>query len=201
MLLLTKSNIIGYRINILISYNSLKISVWTFPFVFIIVWSNYSLTVQILSFHVIYCIHSLYLSIRCDRILSYGKGMRQLNYRRTELKLSDHRPVTATYMAEVEVFSHRKLQRALTFTDAEIENDEIVNDMAFEVGISSLKLEQVSFCLIYWSWTEIDYVIYNHWDRGPLSLYFCCCLLGYAKIVHIGKSNSFLIFEKIKTMK
>ncbi|XVF29868.1 hypothetical protein REPUB_Repub16aG0007600 [Reevesia pubescens] len=60
----------------------------------------------------------------CDRILSYGKGMRQLLYRRTELKLSDHRPVTATYMAEVEIFSARKLQRALTYTDAEIENEE-----------------------------------------------------------------------------
>ncbi|TKY46082.1 Type IV inositol polyphosphate 5-phosphatase 3 [Spatholobus suberectus] len=29
----------------------------------------------------------------CDRILSYGKGMRLLSYRRAELKLSDHRPV------------------------------------------------------------------------------------------------------------
>ncbi|KAI4346549.1 hypothetical protein L6164_007438 [Bauhinia variegata] len=36
----------------------------------------------------------------CDRILSYGKGMRLLNYRRSELKFSDHRPVAATYMAE-----------------------------------------------------------------------------------------------------
>ncbi|KAJ6405506.1 hypothetical protein OIU84_013468 [Salix udensis] len=62
----------------------------------------------------------------CDRILSYGKGMRLLDYRRIELKLSDHRPVAATYMAEVEVFSPRKLKKALTFTDAEIENQEIV---------------------------------------------------------------------------
>ncbi|KAJ4850236.1 Type IV inositol polyphosphate 5-phosphatase 3 [Turnera subulata] len=76
----------------------------------------------------------------CDRILSYGKGMRLLRYRRTELKLSDHRPVTATYMAEVEVFSPRKLQRALTFTDAEIQNGEVVADMSIEVGISQLML-------------------------------------------------------------
>ncbi|XWS24904.1 hypothetical protein CRYUN_Cryun27aG0025000 [Craigia yunnanensis] len=61
----------------------------------------------------------------CDRILSYGKGMRQLSYRRTELKLSDHRPVAAIYMAEVEVFCPRKLQRALTYTNAEIENEEV----------------------------------------------------------------------------
>ncbi|KAJ4701015.1 putative Type I inositol polyphosphate 5-phosphatase [Melia azedarach] len=62
----------------------------------------------------------------CDRILSYGKGIRLLKYRRIELKMSDHRPVTATYMAEVEVFSPRKLQRALTFTDAEVENADVV---------------------------------------------------------------------------
>lgn len=58
----------------------------------------------------------------CDRILSYGKGIRLASYKRVELKLSDHRPVTAVYMAEVEVFCHRKLQRALTFTDAEVED-------------------------------------------------------------------------------
>ncbi|KAL5195345.1 Type IV inositol polyphosphate 5-phosphatase 3 [Glycine soja] len=62
----------------------------------------------------------------CDRILSYGTGMRLLRYGRTELRFSDHRPVTATYMAEVEVFSPRKLQKALTFTDAEIENEEVM---------------------------------------------------------------------------
>ncbi|KAI4352774.1 hypothetical protein L6164_006994 [Bauhinia variegata] len=66
----------------------------------------------------------------CDRILSYGKGMKLLNYRRSELKFSDHRPVTATYMAEVEVFSPRKLQRALTFTDAEIENEEVISNFS-----------------------------------------------------------------------
>ncbi|KAF8090277.1 hypothetical protein N665_0481s0014 [Sinapis alba] len=62
----------------------------------------------------------------CDRILSYGKGMRLVQYRRTENKFSDHRPVVAIYMAEVEVFSARKLQRALTFTDAEIEDEGLV---------------------------------------------------------------------------
>uniref|UniRef100_A0A0D2ZU22 Inositol polyphosphate-related phosphatase domain-containing protein n=1 Tax=Brassica oleracea var. oleracea TaxID=109376 RepID=A0A0D2ZU22_BRAOL len=62
----------------------------------------------------------------CDRILSFGKGMRLVQYRRTENKFSDHRPVVAIYMAEVEVFSARKLQRALTFTDAEIEDEGLV---------------------------------------------------------------------------
>jgi len=59
---------------------------------------------------------------RCDRILSYGKGIRLLSYKRGELTLSDHRPVTAVYLAEVEVFRRRKLRRALTFTDAEVEH-------------------------------------------------------------------------------
>ncbi|XP_073066287.1 type IV inositol polyphosphate 5-phosphatase 3-like isoform X4 [Primulina eburnea] len=65
----------------------------------------------------------------CDRILTFGTGMRQLSYRRSELKLSDHRPVSATFLVEVEVFSPRKLQRALTFTDAEIEEQDIVTDI------------------------------------------------------------------------
>ncbi|ESW23942.1 hypothetical protein PHAVU_004G089300 [Phaseolus vulgaris] len=66
----------------------------------------------------------------CDRILSYGKGMKLLTYRRAELKLSDHRPVTATYMVEVEAFSPRKLQRALTFTDAEIQNEQVITNLS-----------------------------------------------------------------------
>ncbi|KAK8597350.1 hypothetical protein V6N12_065820 [Hibiscus sabdariffa] len=61
----------------------------------------------------------------CDRILFYGKGMRQLRYSRTELKLSDHRPVTAVCTAEVEVFCPRRLQRALTYTGVVIENEEV----------------------------------------------------------------------------
>ncbi|XP_052201310.1 type IV inositol polyphosphate 5-phosphatase 3-like isoform X2 [Diospyros lotus] len=63
----------------------------------------------------------------CDRILSFGKGMKLLSYRRSELRNSDHRPVMASYVVEVEVFSTRKLQRALTFTDAEIENQDVAD--------------------------------------------------------------------------
>jgi hypothetical protein len=59
---------------------------------------------------------------RCDRILSYGKGTRLLSYKRAELTFSDHRPVTAVYMADVEVFVHRKFQRALTFTNTEVDD-------------------------------------------------------------------------------
>ncbi|CAI0557166.1 unnamed protein product, partial [Linum tenue] len=76
----------------------------------------------------------------CDRILSHGKGFRLLNYRRTELKFSDHRPVTATFMVEVEVFCPKKLQRALTITDAEIENEEA--EIGLDIGMSYLQLDE-----------------------------------------------------------
>ncbi|XP_073388007.1 type I inositol polyphosphate 5-phosphatase 10 isoform X1 [Physcomitrium patens] len=51
----------------------------------------------------------------CDRILWYGKGMRQVAYTRGDLKLSDHRSVCATFIAEVEVVSHRKLKKACIY--------------------------------------------------------------------------------------
>lgn len=81
---------------------------------------------------------------RCDRVLSFGIGIRLISYRRSELKLSDHRPVTATYVVDVEVFSPRKLQRALTFTDAEIEEHDIVTEMGVGNGMGLLRLEEVS---------------------------------------------------------
>ncbi|KAK1406792.1 hypothetical protein QVD17_38400 [Tagetes erecta] len=39
----------------------------------------------------------------CDRILSYGKGIRQLSYERAMIRFSDHRPVSASYLIEVEL--------------------------------------------------------------------------------------------------
>lgn len=68
----------------------------------------------------------------CDRVLSFGKGVRLLGYGRSEMTMSDHKPVTATYAAEVEVFCGRKLQKALTLTDAEVESgDVVVPDLEF----------------------------------------------------------------------
>ncbi|KAL2455975.1 DNAse I-like superfamily protein [Forsythia ovata] len=75
----------------------------------------------------------------CDRILSFGTGMRLLSYKRTELILSDHRPVSASYTVDVEEFSSRKLQRALTLTDAEIEEQDIVSDIGIGHGFSRLR--------------------------------------------------------------
>ncbi|KAJ4806916.1 Type I inositol polyphosphate 5-phosphatase 1 [Rhynchospora pubera] len=78
----------------------------------------------------------------CDRILFYGKGIRQVSYKRIEEKLSDHRPVRAVYMAEVEIFCHRKLQRALTFTDAEIEEELMAEAEDSNSGFCGLRLEE-----------------------------------------------------------
>ncbi|KAG8384762.1 hypothetical protein BUALT_Bualt04G0152300 [Buddleja alternifolia] len=38
----------------------------------------------------------------CDRILWYGKGVRQLSYFRSESKFSDHRPVSALFSSHIE---------------------------------------------------------------------------------------------------
>ncbi|CAH8276219.1 unnamed protein product [Arabidopsis lyrata] len=54
----------------------------------------------------------------CDRILWLGKGIRQECYKRSEIKMSDHRPVTSIFNVGVEVFDHRKLQRALHVNNA-----------------------------------------------------------------------------------
>lgn len=43
------------------------------------------------------------ISIRCDRIIWYGKGLKQQLYTRGEVKISDHRPVKAIFTAEVGV--------------------------------------------------------------------------------------------------
>ncbi|KAL9252861.1 Type IV inositol polyphosphate 5-phosphatase 9-like protein [Drosera capensis] len=50
----------------------------------------------------------------CDRIIWYGKGLRQEEYERGESKLSDHRPVMAIFTADVRVsFSLEQTKRQL----------------------------------------------------------------------------------------
>ncbi|XP_045815873.1 type IV inositol polyphosphate 5-phosphatase 9-like [Trifolium pratense] len=39
----------------------------------------------------------------CDRIIWFGKGMNQIQYNRSESKLSDHRPVQAMFTANIKV--------------------------------------------------------------------------------------------------
>ncbi|CAN6478914.1 unnamed protein product [Victoria cruziana] len=45
----------------------------------------------------------------CDRILWYGKGMKQNRYERGESKLSDHRPVRATFTITTDIINSIKL--------------------------------------------------------------------------------------------
>lgn len=56
----------------------------------------------------------------CDRILWFGKGIKQLCYNRAEIRMSDHRPVSSVFAIEVEVFDPRKLRRALNLTSAAV---------------------------------------------------------------------------------
>jgi hypothetical protein len=78
---------------------------------------HFNLHISLIRFivpHALSCerrLNLVYLS-RCDRILSHGKGIRLASYKMAELNLSDHRPVSAIYIAEVEVLAQRKLQEA-----------------------------------------------------------------------------------------
>ncbi|KAL7166912.1 hypothetical protein ACSBR2_037555 [Camellia fascicularis] len=64
----------------------------------------------------------------CDRILWQGRGIKQLSYGRAEIGLSDHRPVSSVFLVEVEVFDHRKLQRALNFNTAAVHPEIFINE-------------------------------------------------------------------------
>ncbi|XP_049377557.1 type I inositol polyphosphate 5-phosphatase 2-like [Solanum stenotomum] len=64
----------------------------------------------------------------CDRILWLGKGIKQLFYKRAELRLSDHKPVSSMFTVEVEIFDHRKLQRVLNVNTAAV-HPEILLDI------------------------------------------------------------------------
>lgn len=64
---------------------------------------------------------------RCDRILWFGKGIKQLDYKRSEMRLSDHRPVSSSFIVEVEIFDQRKLKKALNFSSAVVHPEFFVN--------------------------------------------------------------------------
>lgn len=64
----------------------------------------------------------------CDRILWLGKGVKQLSYKRADIRLSDHRPVSSIFSVEVEVLDHRKLQRAINFMSAAIHPEPLLDE-------------------------------------------------------------------------
>ncbi|XP_054800839.1 type I inositol polyphosphate 5-phosphatase 4-like isoform X2 [Prosopis cineraria] len=47
----------------------------------------------------------------CDRILWYGRGLRQLSYVRGESKFSDHRPVYGIFLAEVDSINRSRTKK------------------------------------------------------------------------------------------
>ncbi|KAL0415568.1 UNVERIFIED_CONTAM: Type IV inositol polyphosphate 5-phosphatase 9 [Sesamum latifolium] len=49
----------------------------------------------------------------CDRIIWFGKGLKQTHYNRVESRLSDHRPVRAIFVAYVEVSGPSKEPRSV----------------------------------------------------------------------------------------
>lgn len=71
--------------------------------------------------HVIYYSFLLFLTLlfqnRCDRIIWFGNGLKQHEYTRGEVKISDHRPVKAIFTTEVKVVRYRKKIRNLFFSD------------------------------------------------------------------------------------
>eukprot|EP00253_Pinus_taeda_P001128 PITA_01128 len=59
----------------------------------------------------------------CDRILWFGNGFRQLSYTSGECRLSDHRPVTAVFLVDVQVLvSHRQIQKRVVKLDDDPRN-------------------------------------------------------------------------------
>lgn len=79
----------------------------------------------------------LTFSCRCDRILSHGTGLRQLSYSMVEARLSDHRPVIARFIAEVESSSTsgRKLStvRSRLSNDAKVSVEELLPTKSFKI--------------------------------------------------------------------
>jgi phosphatidylinositol-bisphosphatase len=72
----------------------------------------------------------------CDRILSHGTGLRQLSYSMVEARLSDHRPVIARFIAEVESStSGRKLStvRSRLSNDVKVSVEELLPTKSFPV--------------------------------------------------------------------
>lgn len=66
-----------------------------------------------------------------DRVLFKGEGLGILEYGRAELRTSDHKPVYATFQAEVRVVNHAEKERI---------GKEILKDLGGNVGIQNYEL-------------------------------------------------------------
>ncbi|XP_020522662.1 type I inositol polyphosphate 5-phosphatase 10 isoform X2 [Amborella trichopoda] len=67
----------------------------------------------------------------CDRILWYGHGIEQLSYIRGESRFSDHRPVCAVFVAEVDLFRGRRNKKSYSSTGAGIEIEDPLGRHSF----------------------------------------------------------------------
>ncbi|BFI05503.1 hypothetical protein MPTK1_1g23560 [Marchantia polymorpha subsp. ruderalis] len=83
----------------------------------------------------------------CDRILYLGKALRELSYIRTESRLSDHRPVSAVFVAEVERLSRHKLKRAVTFAKPvhSIQSEDISPHLSSLRGLHKIPIDEMRF--------------------------------------------------------
>ncbi|MCH82936.1 type I inositol 145-trisphosphate 5-phosphatase CVP2-like [Trifolium medium] len=62
----------------------------------------------------------------CDRILWYGRGLRQLSYVRGESRFSDHRPVCSVFLAEVESVSRNRIRKCSSCSSSRVEVEELL---------------------------------------------------------------------------
>ncbi|KAF3332111.1 type I inositol 1,4,5-trisphosphate 5-phosphatase CVP2-like protein [Carex littledalei] len=65
----------------------------------------------------------------CDRILWYGRGLKQIRYDRCESRLSDHRPVRAAFTTEVDVLRNSSSLGGFLMSD---KLDEYVENFSFQ---------------------------------------------------------------------
>ncbi|CAM8933476.1 unnamed protein product [Rhodiola kirilowii] len=62
----------------------------------------------------------------CDRILWYGRGLRQLSYVRGESRFSDHRPVSSIFLAKVESINHNLVKKSAGYLSSRVEVEELL---------------------------------------------------------------------------
>lgn len=92
----------------------------------IIICLNYSLFCKFSSLNLM---NDLSFTGRCDRILWYGRGLKQIRYDRCESRLSDHRPVRTAFTTEVDVLRNSSSLGGFLMSD---KLDEYVENFSFQ---------------------------------------------------------------------
>lgn len=92
---------------------------------------------------------------RCDRVLWYGGGLRQLSYVRGESRFSDHRPVYSMFWAEVESYQGR-LRKSMSYSSSRIQVEELLpysqgyTELCFFWGTGELITATFEYVLSLW---------------------------------------------------